>query len=154
MPTQQPPQRSNKRWASQLVSRFKNRGSILPQVTRPPLPSYAETISREPGDAITAAEPRECRKLLREIYALNVYISNLGDVFEVDKPIVLAKQRQAVGALADIRRIVKDWMENEGEWTVAELAIITQICDRIEALRPMPLVSDNDGITGNFIHEI
>src|ERR1700759_4881571 len=53
-----------------------------PQRSRAPLPSYAETIPHNPTEGISASEPRECRQLLRELYAMNVFIMNCTHVFE------------------------------------------------------------------------
>src|ERR1700760_208457 len=110
------------------------------QQRRPaPLPSYAETIPHNPTEGISASEPRECRQLLRELYAMNVFIMNCTHVFEANKPLIKEKEERASAALTDLRLKVETWLAIEGQWTPDEMKTILEIHELIKEMQPMPV---------------
>jgi hypothetical protein len=118
----------------------KKRGQQVPQQrARVPLPSYAETIPHNPREHIHPSEPRECRQLLREMYAMNILIMNSTHVFEANKPLIKEKEERAAAALTDLRIKVESWLAVEGEWTPKELKTILEIHEIIKQMQPVPV---------------
>lgn len=109
-----------------------------PPPRSPPLRSYAETVVREPGRAITSQDLRECRELIREKYALDVEKYNLRDVNDLNRHILDDKIRRSAGALVDITRIVKGWVEAKEQWSEAEWRQVEEINRRIQSLVDSP----------------
>lgn len=109
-----------------------------PPPKSPPLRSYAETVAREPGRAITSQDLRECRELIRETYALDVEKYNLRDVHDLNRHILDDKIRRSAGALVDIKRIVKGWVEAKEQWLEAEWRQVEEINRRIQSLVDSP----------------
>jgi hypothetical protein len=109
-----------------------------PPPKSPPLRSYAETVAREPGKAITSQNLRECRELIREKYALDVEKYNLRDVHDLNQHILDDKIRRSAGALVDIKRIVKGWVEAKEQWSEAEWRQVEEINHRIQSLVDNP----------------
>jgi hypothetical protein len=108
--------------------------------TRPaPLPSYAETVPHNPREGIPASEPRQCRQLLRELYAMNIFIMNCTHVFEANKPLIREKEQRAEAALTDLRQKTESWLAAEGEWSPKELKIILEIHEQIKQMQPVPV---------------
>jgi hypothetical protein len=109
------------------------------QPRRPALPSYAETVPRNPKEGVPPSEPRECRQLLREMYAMNVWIKNCTFAFEANKPLVKEKEERAAAALTDLRRRVEGWLELEGEWNEKEMKVIWEIYELVKQMQPVPV---------------
>lgn len=101
-----------------------------------PLPSYIESALRKPGDPITPEEPRRCRQLIREKYAMDVEIYNLRDVLASDRPSREAKKSQSNGAIEDIRRTVGSWMRTPNDWSAEEWEYIQEINRIIGTVKP------------------
>jgi len=111
-----------------------------PQKPRVPFPpSYAEVIPHNPREKISASEPRDCRTMLRELYALNIFIQNCSHVFEANIPIINEKKRRADAALMDLRQRVEMWMSIEGDWSEKEMQTIIEIHDLIKEMQPVPI---------------
>jgi hypothetical protein len=107
------------------------------------LPSYAETIPRDPGYGVTAAEPRECRQMLREMYALRVMIASLTFVQPAGQPMVRAKKVRAEAALKELKARVDAWLAVEKGWSAKEMQTIFQIQELIMKMPPIVLPFDN-----------
>jgi hypothetical protein len=126
---------------SQQKSQQKNdqRKSMRGLARPAPLPSYAETIPHNPREGIPPSEPRQCRQLLRELYAMNIFIMNCTHVFEANKPLIREKEQRAAAALTDLRRKVESWLAAEGEWSPKELKLIMEIHEQIKEMQPVPV---------------
>jgi hypothetical protein len=109
-----------------------------PPPKSPPLRSYAETVAREPGRTITPQDLRECRELIREKYELDVEKYNLRDVHDLNRPILDDKIKRSAGALVDIKRIVKGWVEAKEQWSETEWRQVEEINRRIQSLVDRP----------------
>jgi len=114
----------------------------IPTRPRVPLPSYAEIVPHNPREKIPASEPRECRQMLRELYALNIFILNCTHVFEANKPLIREKEQRAAAALTDMRQRVETWLAIEGDWTEKEMQTIIEIHELIKEMQPIPVPFD------------
>lgn len=108
-----------------------------------PLPSYAETLPRDPSYGVSAAEPRECRQILREMYALRVMIASLAYVQPAAQPMVRAKKDRAEAALRDLQARVDAWLAVDKGWSAKEIQTIRQIRELIMEMPPIVLPFDN-----------
>ena len=108
------------------------------------LPSFAEEIHRPVDGDVTQEEVRQCLKRLREMYRLNVYVSNLRYVRAAAVETVREKERQAAAALAEIKGTLEDWKQSGTQWSPEEQEIVEEIYTRIMALNPVPLAPTAD----------
>jgi hypothetical protein len=115
--------------------RFERRlRRAYPSLDQPPQESYAEKVPRKPGGTVTSQDLRECRELIRSKYALDVFIHNARHARAQNMDIVDATRRQSAGALVDIQRTVKGWVEADAGWSPEEREMVQMIYDRIQAL--------------------
>jgi len=123
---------------------FKPRRQPEKVIPRPrvPLPSFAEVVPHNPREKIPASEPRDCRQMLRELYALNIFILNCTHVFEANKPLIKEKEQRAAAALTDMRQRVETWLAIEGDWTEKEMQTIIEIHELIKEMQPIPVAFD------------
>jgi hypothetical protein len=105
-----------------------------PNLDQQPQASYAERVPRKPGGTVTSQDLRECRELIRSKYALDVFIHNSRHVRGQNRDIIDDKRRQSAGALVDIQRTVRGWVEADARWSPEELVMVQMIYDRIQAL--------------------
>jgi hypothetical protein len=98
--------------------------------------SYTEKVPRQPGGAVTSQDLRECRELMRSKYALDVLIYNSRHARAHNRDIIDDKKRQSAGALVDIQRMVKGWVEAEAQWSSEEWKMVQDIHKRIKDLVP------------------
>lgn len=109
---------------------------IYPTFSQPPQDSYAEKVLRKPGGTVTSQDLRECRELIRSKYALDVWVYNARDVRAHNRDIMDDKKRQSAGALVDIQKTVKGWVEAKAQWSPEEWEMVLMIYQRIQALVP------------------
>jgi len=107
---------------------------ILEYYPPAPQPSYAETVARKPGGAVTSQDLRECRELIRSKYALDTSIYNHRDVHRANRHIVDDMARRSAGALDDIHRTVIGWTRAHDQWSPDEWAKVVEIHARIQWL--------------------
>jgi hypothetical protein len=116
-------------------NRFERRlREIYPTRNQQPQHSYAEKVPRKPGGTVTSQDLRECRELIRSKYALDVWVYNARGARVQNRPIVDEKRRQSAGALVDIQRVVKGWVEAEAQWSTEERKMVQAIYKRIQEL--------------------
>jgi hypothetical protein len=96
--------------------------------------SYAEKVLRRPGGAVTSQDLRECRELIRSKYALDAWVYNARDIRAHNRDIMDDKKRQSAGALVDIQRTVKGWVEARAQWSPEEWEMVLRIYQRIQAV--------------------
>lgn len=114
--------------------RFERRLHQIYPTFQPPQDSYAEKVLRRPGGTVTSQDLRECRELIRSKYALDVWVYNARDARAHNRDIMDDKKRQSAGALVDIQRTVKGWVEAKDQWLPEEWEMVLMIYQRIQAL--------------------
>jgi hypothetical protein len=107
---------------------------IYPTFAQPPQDSYAEKEVRRPGGTVTSQDLRECRELIRSKYALDAWVYNARDIRAHNRDIMDDRKRRSAGALVDIQRTVKGWVEAEAQWSPEEWEMVQRIYRRIQAV--------------------
>jgi len=101
-----------------------------------PLDSYAEEVNRTPSGLVTAEKLRKFRELLRRKYSLDCEIVNLRYVYEANRHIVEGMKKRSDGAVYDLQRMVKDWVQAKEQWSEDERALVEKIDKRISSIQP------------------
>jgi len=112
---------------------------IPPENRKPKLEWLSEATTRGPKEPIPPSEARDCRTLLRAIYAANLYVANLNYVAPASVKVVKERHRRGHGAVTELRRIVDAWVENKEKFTAAEWQLVCEIYKALPEMGVMPL---------------
>ncbi|KAH7330477.1 hypothetical protein BKA65DRAFT_509470 [Rhexocercosporidium sp. MPI-PUGE-AT-0058] len=95
--------------------------------------SETETVDKIGGTG--SRDIRRCAELIRAKFGLDIDVYNLRDVTRANIPVKLEKERQSEGAMADLKTMVRGWVEKKANWSDEEWKIVEEIGERVARLR-------------------